>query len=548
MEALALSSPSLVERVDQLLQQALREVEMEAPADWEEASRLHIERGMMLHNWQEKATEFERAAFAANRGDREQVHPEARYALALWAFNKSAALSRPDPEEAELHYLAYFWLTEQDREVATRTAPTYPHGLKYYFSLATVRPGAPYIAPLRTDAPVDVLRRLALHPNAEVSRELAHMLAALAEVSPSAVEDLKNTLTNRQDVTPAQRRAIVAVLSPDGDQLAEVGGLLEEAARLARTSPLQALGLVERACSLVEESDTPEAEQLLRELTRGASRIGDLGLTGRALVLVYNAAAEKRPGEEMIVEGALIQRFHEELRRAGGVGAGAIDQFLADRPEMRGDLKTDQIPPQVPLMPEEASRKHAEGVAHGPNNEEAAQCFRLAAAIAASAPGAALEDFKHYVASFYASSARLNFRRNRWDEAERCYLIFFSLVHGDEVLRARIQPIIVPVLKYFLSLSFRARRTLSHIQVDRDTSPYELVSRVRTSGDPEIAAALEDLLSKLEQANPLVIEELREGPRPTDVLLTDADAQRRAPRNHSNRSAPPPPAPSEATA
>ena len=153
MEALALSSPSLVERVDQLLQQALREVEMEAPADWEEASRLHIERGMMLHNWQEKATEFERAAFAANRGDREQVHPEARYALALWAFNKSAALSRPDPEEAELHYLAYFWLTEQDREVAMRTAPTYPHGLKYYFSLATVRPGAPYIAPLRTDAP-----------------------------------------------------------------------------------------------------------------------------------------------------------------------------------------------------------------------------------------------------------------------------------------------------------------------------------------------------------------------------------------------------------
>ena len=513
---------SLVEHVHELLLGALQEAEVPEPEDWDEAARGEIERGIRLHNWNEKAAAFQRAAGYAACRTCDQIPPAARYPLALWAFNKSAALSRPAPEEAELHYLAYFWLTEQDREVATRTAPTYPHGLKYYFCLATVGPGAPYLAPLRTDAPVDVLRRLALHSQPDVCRELCRMLSALGEVSRTAIEDLKTAALSRSDYTPAQRNAIMNVLEPHGDRLLEIRCLLDEASRIARTSPVQAIGLVKRACGLLDDQDTPEAESLLRELTRGASRVGDIGLAGRALVQVYLAAERRRPGEEMVAEASLIQRFHEEVKRSGGGAEGAIGQFLGDHAEMHDDLKLDSISPECSVTPEEASAQHARGVAFGPNNEEAAQCFRLAAAIAAAAPGAGLEDFKHYVASFYASSARLNFRRGRWEEAERCYLIFFSLLHGDEVLRTRIQPIIVPVLKYYLSLSFRARRTLAHVAVDRGTSPHDLIERVRTANDPDVSAALDDLLAKLEQANPLVVEELREENAENHVLLAEA--------------------------
>jgi len=283
---------------------------------------------------------------------------------------------------------------------------------------------------------------------------------------------------------------------------------------------------VQRACGLLDGEDTPESDELLRELTRGASRVGDIGLAGRALVQVYLAAEQKRPGEEMLAEGALIQRLHEEIRRAGGGAEGAIGQFLVDHPTMHEDLRLDEIPPDCHVSPEAAGREHAQGVAYGPNNEQAAQCFRLAAAVAAAAPGASLEDFKHYVASFYASSARLNFRRGRWEEAERCYLVFFNLLHGDEVLRARIAPIIVPVLKYYLSLSFRARRTVAHISVDRETSPQQLIERVRATGDTEICACLDALLSKLEQANPLVLQELKSPDPHAHVMLADERPRR----------------------
>lgn len=513
---------SLVDQVRELLLTALREVEVPQPDDWDHAAKAEVERGMRLHNWNEKADAFRKAACYAAGGVRDDLPPAARYPLALWAFNKSAALSRPAPKEAELHYLAYFWLTELDREVATRTAPTYPHGLKYYFCLATVAPGAPYLAPLRTDAPVDVLRRLALHSEPEVCNELCRMLRGLREVSATAIEDLKTAARSRSDYTPAQRNAIMGVLEPHGDRLLEMRCLLDEASRIARTSPVQAVGLVKRACAILDDDDTPESEALLRELMRGASRVGDIGLAGRALVQVYLVAEQKRPGQEMHAEAALIQRFHEEIKRSGGGAEGAIGQFLADHPEMHDDLKLDSIPPECRVTPEEASAQHAKGVAFGPNNEEAAHCFRLAAALAAAAPGAGLEDLKHYVASFYASSARLNFRRGRWEEAERCYLIFFSLLHGDEVLRARIQPIIIPVLKYFLSLSFRARRTLAHVSVDRGTSPHALVQRIRAAADPDVSASLDDLLAKLEQANPLIVEELREDDTENHVLLADA--------------------------
>jgi hypothetical protein len=516
-------SDDLTEQVRELLLKALRAVEAPPPDDWEKAQEAEIERGMRLHNWNEKADAFQRAAYCAARGETSDLLPATRYPLALWAFNRSAALSRPAPVEAEFHYLAYFWLTEIDRDVATRTAPTYPHGLKYYFSLATVAPGAPYLAPLRTDAPLDVLRRLALHSTPEVARELRRMLQALAEVSPTAVADLKAAALGRRDYTPAQRSAVLSVLEPGEDHLTEMRSLLEEAARLARTSPTQALGLVSRACGLLDDDeDAPEAEEILRELTRGASRVGDLGLAGRALVLVYLAAEEKRPGCEMEAEGALLQRFGEEVKRAGGGAEGAIGRFLAEHPEMRDDLRLDAIPPECPVTSEEAAKHHAQGVAHGPNNEDAAACFRLAAAVAAAAPGAGLDDFKHYVASFYASSARLNFRRGRWEEAERCYLVFFNLLHGDENLRARIQPIIVPVLKYFLSLSFRARRTLAHVPVDRETSPRALCERIRATGEPDVAAALDDLLQKLEQANPPIIQELNEESPDRYVFLADS--------------------------
>lgn len=517
---------SSVDQVRELLLRALQEADVPQPEDRDAAAKAEVERGIRLHNWNEKAEAFRRAACYAAGGVTDDIPSLARYPLALWAFNKSAALSRPAPQDAELHYLAYFWLTEQDREVATRTAPTYPHGLKYYFCLATVSPGAPYLAPLRTDAPVDVLRRLALHSQPEVCGELCRMLRALSEVSPTAIEDLKTAARSRSDYTPAQRNAIMSVLEPRGDRLLEMRCLLDEASRIARTSPVQAIGLVKRACGILDDDESPESETLLRELLRGASRVGDIGLVGRALVQVYLAAESKRPGEEMHAEAALIQRFHEEIKRSGGGAEGAIGQFLVDHPEMHDDLKLDAIPPDCGVTPDEASAQHAQGVAFGPNNEEAAQCFRLAAAIAAAAPGAGLEDFKHYVASFYASSARLNFRRGRWEEAERCYLIFFSLLHGDEVLRTRIQPIIIPVLKYFLSLSFRARRTLAHVSVDRGTSPHDLVQRIRSANDPDVTAALDDLLAKLEQANPLIVEELREDDVENHVLLADTHTSR----------------------
>jgi hypothetical protein len=500
-----------------LLLECLSAVSPPEDADADALCRAEISRGMRVHNWNEKADAFRMAAACAVAAscaagaepDPREIPPCARYPLSLWAFNKSAALSRPAPREAELHYLAYFWLTGEDAEVATQTAPTYPHGLKYYFSLATVDPGVPYVAPLRTDTPIDVLRRLALHPRPEVPRELSRMLANLGQVSPHTLEELRTAAANRSGFTPAQREAVLSLLEPTGDRLAEMRCLLDEAARIARTSPMQALGLVQRACGLLDAEDTSESEELLRELTRGASRVGDLGLAGRALVHVYVAAEQTRPGEEMLAEGALIQRLHEEVRRAGGGAEGAIGQFLAGHPTMHEDLRLDEIPPDCHVTPETAGREHAQGVAHGPNNEQAAQCFRLAAAIAAAAPGATLEEFKHYVASFYASSARLSFRRGRWEEAERCYLVFFNLLHGDEVLRARIAPIIVPVLKYYLSLSFRARRTVAHVPVDRETSPQQLIERVRATGDVEVCAGLDALLSRLEQANPLVAQDLQ---------------------------------------
>jgi len=522
-------SESLLAEVREMLLQAIREVEVSAPEDWEQAEQAEIERAMHLHNWNEKAEAFQRAAYYAARGEASDIAPEARYPLALWAFNKSAALSRPAPQEAERHYLAYFWLTEIDRDVATRTAPTYPHGLKYYFSLATVAPGAPYLAPLRTDAPVDVLRRLALHSMPEVPRELGRMVEALHEVSPTVIVDLKAAVLGRKDYTPAQRNAVLSILEPSGDRLTEMRSLLEEAARVARISPTQALGLVSRAAGLLDEDeDAADAEDILRELTRGASRVGDLGLAGRALVLVYLAAEQRRPGCEMEAEGALLQRFAEEVKRAGGGAEGAIGRFLAEHPEMRDDLRLDCIPPECPVSSEEAGRHHALGVGHGPNNEEAAGCFRLAACIAAAAPGAGLDDFKHYVASYYASSARLNFRRGRWEEAERCYLIFFNLLYGDESLRARIQPIIVPVLKYFLSLSFRARRTLAHVPVDRETSPRALCERIRCTADADVVTALEELLQRLEQANPLIVQELNEENPGQCVLLADSQPRPKA--------------------
>ncbi len=515
-------SDSVVVQVQELLVLALAERADAPDDDPEGAAKAQIERGMRLHNWNEKADAFRLAACCAARDCETEIPEECRYPLALWAFNKSAALSRPAPEDAELHYLAYFWLTEQDRDVATQTAPTYPHGLKYYFSLATVGPGAPYLAPLRTDAPVDVLRRLALHPRSDVPRELSRMLTALRIVSQTAVEDLKAAARSRSDYTAAQRNSVLAVLEGDDDPLTEMRCLLDESSRIARTSPVQALGIVQRACGLLNETDTQQNDDLLRELTRGASRVGDIGLAGRALVQVYLAAENVRPGEEMMAEGALLQRFHEEIKRSGGGVEGAIGQFLGEHPAMRDDLRLDSIPPECAVTPEEASHHHAKGVAQGPNNEEAAQCFRTAAAIAAAAPGAGLEDFKHYVASFYASSARLNFRRGRWEEAERCYLVFFSLLYGDEVLRARIQPIIVPVLKYFLSLSFRARRTLAHVPVDRETTPRELIERVRETGDTDVITALDGLLDRLEQANPLVVKELGETESETHLFLADA--------------------------
>jgi hypothetical protein len=542
------------ESVRRLLVDCLAAAPVPEDADLGALAEAEIARGMRVHNWNEKAEAFQKAAVCAasvcgsagsaapvgrsagSDASVEEIPAAARYPLALWAFNKSAALSRPAPRDAEVHYLAYFWLTSQDPEVATQTAPTYPHGLKYFFSLATVEPGAPYMAPLRTDAPVDVLRRLALHPRPEVPRELSRMLRNLGEVSPGTVEDLKAAACTRSDFTPAQREAVLSVLEPSGDRLAEMRCLLDEAARIARISPVQALGLVQRACGLLDSEDTAESDELLRELTRGASRVGDIGLAGRALVQVYLAAESARPGEEREAEIALIQRLHEDVKRAGGGADGAIGQFLAEHPAMQDDLKLEEIPPDCSVTAEEASRHHARGVAFGPNNEEAAQCFRLAAAVAAAAPGAGLDDFKHYVASFYASAARLNFRRGRWSEAERCYLVFFSLLHGDEVLRARIQPIVVPVLKYYLSLSFRARRTVAHIPVDRETSPQQLVERVRTAGDHESQAALGDLLEKLGQANPLIASELRDTDAQRHVVLAN-NKPPRTPSSEANRPA-----------
>jgi len=502
-------SENIVERVRRLLRECLTEISVPEDEDLQALCEAEIARGMRAHNWSEKAQAFQKAAVCAAAGSSEDIPAAARYPLALWAFNKSAALSRPAPREAELHYLAYFWLVGENADVAAQTAPTYPHGLKYYFALATVEPGVPYMAPLRTDAPVDVLRRLAMHPRVEVVREITRMLRNLAQVCPKTIEELKEATRSRSDFTQAQREAVLNVLEPRADRLTEMRWLLDEAARMSAASPMQALNLVQRACQLLNGEDNPESEELLRELTRGAARIGDIGLAGRALVQVYLAAEKVRPGEEMLAEAALIQRLHEEVRRAGGGSQGAIGQFLADHPTIQSDLRLDEIPPGCPITAEEASRRHAEGVAHGPNNEEATHCFRLAAALVAAAPNGTLEDLKHYVASFYASSARLNFRRGRWDEAERCYLVFFSLLHGDEVLRTRIHPIIVPVLKYYLSLSFRARRTAAHVPVDRETSPQELIERARSSGDHDICAALDDLLAKLEQANPLLARELQ---------------------------------------
>jgi len=350
------------------------------------------------------------------------------------------------------------------------------------------------------------------------------MLSRLGQVSPGTVEDLKTAARSRSDFTSAQRETVLRALEPSGDRLGEMRCLLDEAARISRTSPLHALGLVQRACALLDAEDTAESEQLLRELTRGAARVGDIGLAGRALVQVYLAAEKCRPGEEMLAEGALIQRLHEEVKRAGGGAEGMVGQFLATNPAMHDDLRLGEIPPDCVVTPDEAARYHARGVSFGPNNEEAAECFRLAAAIAAAATGTGLDDLKHYVASFYASSARLNFRRGRWEEAERCYLIFFGLLHGDEALRARIQPIIVPVLKYFLSLSFRARRTVAHVAVDRETTPQQLIGRVRAIGDPDVEAALTGLLDRLEEANPLIAGELRQSETDQNTALVEAPA------------------------
>jgi len=517
-------SECITDRVRRLLRECLAAVAIAAGEDLRALAEAEVARGMRAHNWGEKAEAFQRAAVCLAFGDAEEIPPEARYPLALWAFNRSAALSRPAPREAELHYLAYFWLTSQDADVANRTAPTYPHALKYYLSLATVEPGAAYVAPLRTDTPVDVLRRLALHPNREVSRELERMLDCLGQVAPLAIEDLKIAARSRSDFTPAQRETVMRVLEATGDRLSELRCLLDEAARLARTSPVHALGLVQRACGLLDGEDTAESEELLRELTRGAARVGDIGLAGRALVQVYLAAEQCRPGEEMQTEAALIQRLHEEVKRAGGGAEGLIGQFLAENPPMRDDLRLEDIPPDCPVTCDEASRCHARGVSFGPNSEEAAQCFRLAAAVAAAAAGSGLDDFKHYVASFYASSARLSFRRGHWDEAERCYLVFFSLLHGDEVLRARIQPIIIPVLKYYLSLSFRARRSGAHVAVDRETTPQQLIERVHAVGDSDVSASLTALLDRLEQANPLLGRELRSDGHPNGPLPPPAEA------------------------
>ncbi|MGQ9729824.1 MAG: hypothetical protein ACUVX8_00995 [Candidatus Zipacnadales bacterium] len=514
-------SNSLIAAIRQLLIECLSAPVVVPEGDPRQVAEQEIAHGTQLHNWNGKAEAFRRAACCLAQLSPDELPSLAYYPLALWAFNKSAALSRYAPHEAELHYLAYFWLTNQDSQVATQTAPTYPHGLKYYFCLATVTCGANYLAPVRTEAPVDVLRRLAFHPRPEVLRELRRMLKNLGVVSPHTLDDLKAAASSRSDYTPAQRSMVLSLFEPACERFTEMRCLLDEAIRIARTAPTQALGLVTRACELIGAKDDDEMSELVKELTRSASRLGDLGLTGRALVQVYLALQRLRPGEEMLVEGTLIQRFHEELKRAGGGAEGEISQFLADHPSLRDDLHLNDIPPEYPLTAEEASRQHTQGVAQGPNSEGAVQHFRLAVCLGALAPEVSLADFKHYVASFYASSARLNFRRGRWEEAERCYLVFFHLLFEDETLRMRVQPIIVPVLKYYLSLSFRARRTFAHIPVDRETTPWQLIERIRMSGDQAVVDALNTLLDKLEQANPFLAHELQDTEGGRHMFLAD---------------------------
>jgi uncharacterized protein (TIGR00288 family) len=174
----------------------------------------------------------------------------------------------------------------------------------------------------------------------------------------------------------------------------------------------------------------------------------------------------------------------------------------------RADLETTQLAPDTPVSSNAAEAIFQEGTRLRATDFAAAadrylQAMKLQQlALDAGEQGAAVDDFKWYLASYCSVKAGQCFVARAYDAAIPYYLAFFALVREGDLVYEKVKGLINPMLAYYFAIAPRRMGVIFH----RNTDAPKVAVMLCNHPDPAVQDAWQGLVRLIAQVNsPLLL-------------------------------------------
>jgi uncharacterized protein (TIGR00288 family) len=215
---------------------------------------------------------------------------------------------------------------------------------------------------------------------------------------------------------------------------------------------------------------------------------------------------------ELVAEGQVQVSPERSLDPSLGYHALSRDvrHLLADSifDQPRADLETTQLAPDTPVSSSAAEAVFQEGTKLRTTDfAAAASCYLRAMklqqlALDAGEQGAAVDDFKWYLASYCSVKAGLSFVTRDYEAAIPYYLAFFALVREGDLVYDKVKGLINPMLAYYFAIASRRMGVVFH----RNTDAPKVAVMLCNHPNPVVQDAWQHLTRQLGRVNsPLLL-------------------------------------------
>ena len=328
-------------------------------------------------------------------------------------------------------------------------------------------------------------------------RVAADFLATLqSRTEPLSLNDCADLLKDRYDAENAltQKLAVPEImrLLIMGEALSFAGGQASSDAPIRR-------------------ADLPGVERLVTACDRVyILRLAEGGVpidAGQLAPVMYDADM----GAERVAAlcKALVEDGKIATQGDGYTLAPAQITRLLQRPALAlpaGNLARVAPPPGEPVTPHTAEALFREGSELRQKDfAGSAQRYLQAArvqldALRVSQARAGFDDLKWYLASYCSVKAGHAFVTGNYAEAAPYYLAFFGLAQEADCVWPRIQRLVNPMASYFYAIAGKELDEPVPPNLGRSLA-YQVALRIHNHANPRVAAAWEDLMRRLAEAN-----------------------------------------------